>query len=207
MRKKEKRNGYISRRRPEKQANPGEQPTPRNRGQEETETCLRWPSLLCWLFCWTPYVINELISLCLLTDISYSCSSEINTDLSSILISAYCVINPITCYFFSRNHRRALKGFLTRTGKEFVDKRRITASAPVFYCYKSLKAKLPSVWSRPHKSGYFLNRYFFLYKSAFRPLESSEPHILKPLSEVDFLDPAGLVISCERLKMGIFENS
>ena len=26
------------------------QPTLRNRGQEETETCLRWPSLLCWLF-------------------------------------------------------------------------------------------------------------------------------------------------------------
>ena len=26
------------------------QPTLRNRGQEETEMCLRWPSLLCWRF-------------------------------------------------------------------------------------------------------------------------------------------------------------
>ena len=53
-----------------------------------------------------------LISLCLLTGITCSCSSDIYTYLSSIFISACCVINPITCSFFSSNHRRALKGFL-----------------------------------------------------------------------------------------------
>ena len=41
-----------------------------------------------------------------------ACSSDIYTYLSSIFISACCVINPITCSFFSSNHRRALKGFL-----------------------------------------------------------------------------------------------
>ena len=65
-----------------------------------------------FFFAGPPYVINELISLCLLTGITCSCSSDIYTYLSSIFISACCVINPITCSFFSSNHRRALKGFL-----------------------------------------------------------------------------------------------
>ena len=87
--------------------------------------------------------------------------------------------------------------------------RRITASAPVFYCNKSLKAKLPSVYEGPVHTNpdTFETAYFSLCESAFRPHETSETHILKSLSGVGFLDPTGLVISCGRLKLGIFDVS
>ena len=93
----------------EQSANAEEQSTRRNRNVLKMAI-----AIVCvfFFFCGTPYVINELISLCLLTGITCSCSSDIYTYLSSIFISACCVINPITCSFFSSNHRRALKGFL-----------------------------------------------------------------------------------------------
>ena len=90
----------------EQSANAEEQSTRRNRN------VLKMAIAIVFFFFGTPYVINELISLCLLTGITCSCSSDIYTYLSSIFISACCVINPITCSFFSSNHRRALKGFL-----------------------------------------------------------------------------------------------
>ena len=90
----------------EQSANAEEQSTRRNRN------VLKMAIAIVFFFFGTPYVINELISLCLLTGITRSCSSDIYTYLSSIFISACCVINPITCSFFSSNHRRALKGFL-----------------------------------------------------------------------------------------------
>ena len=92
----------------EQSANAEEQSTRRNRNVLKMAIAI----VLLFFFCRTPYVINELISLCLLTGITCSCSSDIYTYLSSIFISACCVINPITCSFFSSNHRRALKGFL-----------------------------------------------------------------------------------------------
>ena len=92
----------------EQSANAEEQSTRRNRNVLKMAIAI----VLFFFFCRTPYVINELISLCLLTGITCSCSSDIYTYLSSIFISACCVINPITCSFFSSNHRRALKGFL-----------------------------------------------------------------------------------------------
>ena len=46
--------------------------------------------------------------------------------------------------------------------------------------------------SRPHKSGYFRNRVlFFFCETAFRPHETSEPHILKALSGVHFFGSDG----------------
>ena len=93
----------------EQSANAEEQSTRRNRNVLKMAIAI---VLLLFFFCRTPYVINELISLCLLTGITCSCSSDIYTYLSSIFISACRVINPITCSFFSSNHRRALKGFL-----------------------------------------------------------------------------------------------
>ena len=92
----------------EQSANAEKQRTRRNRNVLKMAI-----AIVLAFFCWTPYAINDLISPCLLTGITYSCNSDIYTYLSSILISPYCVINPITCFFFSSNHRRALKGFLT----------------------------------------------------------------------------------------------
>ena len=93
----------------EQSANAEEQSTRRNRNVLKMAIAI----VLFFFFAGPPsYVINELISLCLLTGITCSCSSDIYTYFSSIFISACCVINPITCSFFSSNHRRALKGFL-----------------------------------------------------------------------------------------------
>ena len=92
----------------EQSANAEEQSTRGNRNVLKMAIAI----VLFFFFCRTPYVINELISLCLLTGITCSCNSDIYTYLISIFISACCVINPITCSFFSSNHRRALKGFL-----------------------------------------------------------------------------------------------
>ena len=92
----------------EQSANAEEQRTRRNRNVLKMAI-----AIVLAFFHWTPYVINELISLCLLTVITHSCNSYIYAYLSSILISPFCVINQITHFFFSSNHRRALKGFLT----------------------------------------------------------------------------------------------
>ena len=96
----------------EQSANAEEQSTRRNRNVLKMAIAIVLFLFLFFFFAGPPYVINELISLCLLTGITCSCSSDIYTYLSSIFISACCVINLITCSFFSSNHRRALKGFL-----------------------------------------------------------------------------------------------
>ena len=88
-----------------KQAHPGEQSAnaEEQRTRRNRKVLKMAIAIVLAFFRWTPYVINELISLCLLTGITYSCSSDIYTYLSSILISAYCVINPIICFSFSSN--------------------------------------------------------------------------------------------------------
>ena len=75
-----------------------------------------------------------------------------------------------------------------------MNKRRITASAPVFYCNKSLKAKRPSVYKGPVHTNpdTFETAYFFFFcETAFRPHETSEPHILKALSGVHLFGSDG----------------
>ena len=74
----------------EQSANAEEQRTRRNRNVLKMAIAI----VLAFFFCWTPYVINELISLCLLRDISYSRSSDIYSYLSSFPISAYVNHSP-----------------------------------------------------------------------------------------------------------------
>ena len=74
----------------EQSANAEEQRTRRNRNVLKMAIAI----VLAIFFCWTPYVINELISLCLLRDISYSRSSDIYSYLSSFPISAYVNHSP-----------------------------------------------------------------------------------------------------------------
>ena len=68
----------------EQSANAEEQRTRRNRNVLKMAIAIVFA-----FFHWTPYVIKELISLCLLTVITYSCNSYIYAYLSSILISAF----------------------------------------------------------------------------------------------------------------------
>ena len=75
----------------EQSANVEEQRTRRNRNVLKMAIAI---VLAFFFFCWTPYVINELISLCLLRDISYSRSSDIYSYLSSFPISAYVNHSP-----------------------------------------------------------------------------------------------------------------
>ena len=76
----------------EQSANAEEQRTRRNRN------VLKMAIAICYcvgvFFCCPPYVINELISLCLIRDISYSRSSDIYSYLSSFPISAYVNRSP-----------------------------------------------------------------------------------------------------------------
>ena len=74
----------------EQSANAEEQRTRRNRNVLKMAIAI----VLAIFFCWTPYVINELISLCLLRDISYSRRSDIYSYLSSFPISAYVNHSP-----------------------------------------------------------------------------------------------------------------
>ena len=90
----------------EQSANAEEQRTRRNRNVLKMAI-----AIVLAFFRWTPYVINELISLYLLTVITHSCNSDIYAYLSSILISAFCVINLITRFLFNSNHLRALRDF------------------------------------------------------------------------------------------------
>ena len=74
----------------EQSANAEEQRTRRNRKVLKMAIAI----VLAFFFCWTPYVINELISLCLLRDISYSRRSDIYSYLSSFPICAYVNHSP-----------------------------------------------------------------------------------------------------------------
>ena len=74
----------------EQSANAEEQRTRRNRNVLKMAIAI----VLAFFFCCPPCVSNELISLCLLRDISYSRSSDIYSYLSSFPISAYVNRSP-----------------------------------------------------------------------------------------------------------------
>ena len=62
-----------------------------------------------FVFCWLPYSINFLIIRYQDSSTHLSCSFLIYYEVTSYIASAYCAINPIICFMFSSNYRKALK--------------------------------------------------------------------------------------------------
>ena len=62
-----------------------------------------------FVFCWLPYSINFLIIWYQDSSTHLSCSFLIYYEVTSYIASAYCAINPIICFMFSSNYRKALK--------------------------------------------------------------------------------------------------
>ena len=62
-----------------------------------------------FVFCWLPYSINFLIMLYQDAFTHLSCSLWISYEVTFYMASAYCAINPVICFMFSSNYRKALK--------------------------------------------------------------------------------------------------
>ena len=62
-----------------------------------------------FVFCWLPYSINLLILWYQDTFTHFSCSFWIYDEVTIYMANAYCAINPVICFMFSSNYRKALK--------------------------------------------------------------------------------------------------
>ena len=96
------------------QAHPGEQSANnqqqrkrRNRNVLQMSIAIVTVFVLCWL----PYSINSLIIWYqdTFTHLILSCSFWIYDEVTIYMSNAYCAINPVICFMFSSNYRKALK--------------------------------------------------------------------------------------------------
>ena len=62
-----------------------------------------------FVFCWLPYSISILIIKYQDSSTHFSCSFWIYNAVTFYMAAAYCAINPIICFMFSSNYRKALK--------------------------------------------------------------------------------------------------
>ena len=62
-----------------------------------------------FVFCWLPLSISVLIILYQGTFTHLSCSFWIYYEVAFFMSTAYCAINPVICFMFSSNYRKALK--------------------------------------------------------------------------------------------------
>ena len=62
-----------------------------------------------FLFCFLPYTINYLITEYKDTFTHFSCSFWRYYKVTFYMANAYCAINPVICFMFSSNYRKALK--------------------------------------------------------------------------------------------------
>ena len=97
------------------QAHPGEQSANnqqqrdrRNRSVLQMSIAIVTVSVLCWL----PYSFIFLIVWYRDSSTLFSCSFWIYCEVTLCMVSAYCAINPVICFMFSRNYRKALKRLL-----------------------------------------------------------------------------------------------
>ena len=62
-----------------------------------------------FVLCWLPYSINFLIVWYRDSSTLFSCSFWIYCEVTLYMANAYCAINPVICFMFSSNYRKALK--------------------------------------------------------------------------------------------------
>ncbi|CAH3185423.1 unnamed protein product, partial [Porites lobata] len=87
----------------EQSANSQQQRDRRNRNVLQMSIAIVTVFVLCLL----PYSINALIIE--YQDTRFSCSFSIYATVTFFMVSAYCAINPVICFMFSSNYRKALK--------------------------------------------------------------------------------------------------
>ena len=94
------------------QAHPGEQSANTQQQRDRRNRNLLQMSIAIvtvFVFCWLPYSINFLITQYPVTFTHLSCSFWIYDEVTFFMGSAYCAINPVICFMFSSNYRKALK--------------------------------------------------------------------------------------------------
>ena len=89
----------------EQSANTQQQRDRRNRNVLQMSIAIVTVFVLCWL----PYSINSLIMWYQDTFTHLSCSFWIYDEVTIYMSNAYCAINPVICFMFSSNYRKALK--------------------------------------------------------------------------------------------------
>ncbi|XP_073249895.1 RYamide receptor-like [Porites lutea] len=89
----------------EQSANSQQQRNKRNRNVLQMSIAILTVLLLCWL----PFSINYLIIEYQDTFTHFSCSFWIYYKVTVYMTYAYCAVNPIICFMFSSNYRKALK--------------------------------------------------------------------------------------------------
>ena len=89
----------------EQSANSQQQRNRRNRNVLQMSIAIVTVFVLCWL----PYSINFFILWYQDNFTHFSCSFWISYEVSIYMANAYCAINPVICFMFSSNYRKALK--------------------------------------------------------------------------------------------------
>ena len=89
----------------EQSANSQQQRDRRNRSVLQMSIAIVTVFVLCWL----PNVTNHLIIRYQDTLTHLSCSFWLYFDVTNYMVDAYCAINPVICFMFSSNYRKALK--------------------------------------------------------------------------------------------------
>ena len=89
----------------EQSANSQQQRDRRNRNVLQMSIAIVTVFVLCWL----PYSINFLILWYQDNFTHFSCSFWISYEVTYYMANAYCAINPVICFMFSSNYRKALK--------------------------------------------------------------------------------------------------
>ena len=94
------------------QAHPGEQSANSQQQRDRRNRNVLQMSIATvtvFVLCWLPYSINSLIIEYQDTSPLSSCSFWIYDAVTIYMANAYCAINPIICFMFSSNYRKALK--------------------------------------------------------------------------------------------------
>ena len=94
------------------QAHPGEQSANNQQQRDRRNRNVLQMSIAIvtvFVLCWLPYSINSLIIWYQDTFTHFSCSFWIYFEVTIYMAIAYCAINPVTCFMFSSNYRKALK--------------------------------------------------------------------------------------------------
>ena len=94
------------------QAHPGEQSANSQQQRDRRNRNVLQMSIAIvtvFVFCWLPYSINFLVIWYQDTFTHLSCSFWIYHAVTGYMTNAYCAINPVICFLFSSNYRKALK--------------------------------------------------------------------------------------------------
>ena len=94
------------------QAHPGEQSANSRQQRDRRNRNVLQMSIAIvtvFVFCWLPFSINFLITQYQDTVTHFSCSFLIYYAVAFYMANAYCAINPVICFMFSSNYRKALK--------------------------------------------------------------------------------------------------